>query len=120
MKEHMKMRTVAENIKKYRLKKGWTQEELAERAEVSHAFVNQIENCKRDMTLGYCYQICNALNVTPNDLLMVDQKPDASKEQIERFQRLICEMEDQQIHFLLDTMESMKKPIEQWMHSKNR
>jgi len=114
------MQIVAEKVKKYRLKKGWTQEELAERAEVSHAFVNQIENCKRDMTLGYCYQICNALAITPNDLLMSDIQENDSKEQVERFLQIIHEMEDHEVCFLLDTMESMKKPIEQWLHSKNR
>ena len=118
MKKHKRMQIVAENVKKYRLKEGWTQEQLAERAEVSHAFVNQIENCKRDMTLGYCHQICNALNITPNDLLVSESEKEDSQKQVERFLQVIKEMETSEIYFLLEMMESMKKPIEEWIRSK--
>lgn len=101
MKKHIRMQIVAGNLKKYRLKNGWTQEELAEQAEVSHAFVNQIENCKRDMTLGYCHQICNALNITPNDLLVSESEMEDSKKQVDCFSQLMKEMEISEIYFLL-------------------
>ena len=115
MKKHGRMRVVADNVKKYRMKNGWTQEELAEQAEVSHAFVNQIENCKRDMTLGYCNQICNALDITPNDLLKIEKQHGyGATHHIQRFVHLTREMEDHDIHFILDLLESMKKPIDKW------
>jgi len=58
------------NIKKRREKLGLTQAELAEKADLSHDFIRQIESSKvaKNFSVQTIYQISIALEVTMNDL----------------------------------------------------
>ena len=46
-----------------------TQEELAEKAEISHSFLGHIERGTRKASLDTLVKICNALKISPNLLL---------------------------------------------------
>ena len=52
------------NIKTARKKVHMTQEELAEKVDISTVFVSQIENANRKASLETVYKISKALNIT--------------------------------------------------------
>jgi transcriptional regulator with XRE-family HTH domain len=70
------LRYVAANIKRLRLKHGWTQEVLAEKAGMEVRYVQEIERAKTNMTLAILVDLANALGVHPRVLLAeAEMKP---------------------------------------------
>lgn len=59
-------------VRQWRKYRGYTQEQLAERAEMSPANVSQIENSKQDYTQATLERLASALQCEPADLLMRD------------------------------------------------
>lgn len=53
-----------------RKKRGLTQEKLAERADVTNNFISHIETCRSIPSLETVVKLCNALDVTPDALLL--------------------------------------------------
>lgn len=66
---------LGQRIRYFRVKKHLTQEQLAERAEVSASFMGHIERGTRVASLDTLMKLCAALEVTPNDLLGDDLAP---------------------------------------------
>lgn len=64
--------TLGQSIRMYRKKLHLTQEQLAEQAGVSASFMGHIERGTRIASLESFVRICQALNVTPNDLLLAE------------------------------------------------
>jgi transcriptional regulator with XRE-family HTH domain len=56
-------------LRQERLKHDWTQEKLAEKIDVSHAYIGQIERGERSLTLDTLVRLANQLGVTVDDLL---------------------------------------------------
>lgn len=56
------------NIKHYRTKKGWTQKELAKRAELSHWWINHIENGTKSAGMSTFVKVAYVLGVDFTDL----------------------------------------------------
>lgn len=56
------------NIRKYRDKKGWSQEQLAFEADLHRAYIGQIERGEKNIGLINLEKIAKALNVGLNDL----------------------------------------------------
>jgi transcriptional regulator with XRE-family HTH domain len=54
-------------IRMYRLRQGMTQEVLAEKAELHHTYIGQVERGEKSLTLGSLERILRALNVTFSD-----------------------------------------------------
>lgn len=61
---------IGNQIKKYRKAKGWTQEQLAEAIDKTAKHIGNLENAKTQMSLECCVDISEALQVTPNHLLL--------------------------------------------------
>ena len=61
-------KVLGKNVKIFRLKKGWSQEMLASKADVSPNFVGYIERGERGIRVGNIEQIARALNIHPRDL----------------------------------------------------
>lgn len=61
--------TIGRMIRRYRLDKNITQEELAFRIGSSAAYISNIENGKKKPSLQKLLQISEALNVTANDII---------------------------------------------------
>lgn len=71
MKHQLKSRKLlANNIKYYRLKKGLSQEELAELLETTPVYLSSLENAKRNIRLDYIEHIANTLEVNIKDLFI--------------------------------------------------
>ncbi|MFD1707575.1 helix-turn-helix transcriptional regulator [Siminovitchia sediminis] len=55
-------------FKEARVKKGFSQRELAKRAHLSHALISQIENNERNPSPGSAKKICDTLEVQFDDI----------------------------------------------------
>lgn len=62
-------RVVKENVRECRVKRGLTQAQLAEKADLPTQSITEIENGARRVTVDDLVSICGALRVTPNRLL---------------------------------------------------
>ena len=57
------------NIRKYREKKGWSQEQLAFEADLHRAYIGQIERGEKNIGLINLEKIAKALNIELDNLL---------------------------------------------------
>jgi transcriptional regulator with XRE-family HTH domain len=62
-------RIVGEKIRVCRLKEGLTQEKLAEKADLHHNFIGEVERGNMDISLGSLIKIATALNLKVRDLV---------------------------------------------------
>jgi transcriptional regulator with XRE-family HTH domain len=60
---------LATKIRKLRNKKGWSQEELAERAGLHRTYISHIENAKREISVETLCKVARGLDVTPSELM---------------------------------------------------
>ena len=65
------MISFGENLKYLRLKKGYTQEELANELNISHQSVSKWETNTSLANVSYCVPLAKALDCTLNDLFQV-------------------------------------------------
>jgi transcriptional regulator with XRE-family HTH domain len=56
-------------VRKCRKRAGYSQEELAERAEIHRTYIGGIERGERNPTLLMIHRLARALGVNPSDLL---------------------------------------------------
>lgn len=68
MSHEREMLNLANNIKKYRLAKGLTQEEFAEMINKTANYVSQLENARKGVQLQTVFDIAEALGVEVKDL----------------------------------------------------
>ena len=66
----MNLKNIGENVKKMRLKRGMTQAQLAEKAEISTVHMSHIETGAVAMSLDSLINICNGLETTPDSILL--------------------------------------------------
>ena len=62
-------RTIGQRIRRFRMERGITQEELAFRVGTSAAYISNIENAHKCPSLGKLLEISEVLQVTLNDLI---------------------------------------------------
>lgn len=60
---------IGKRLKLARTKKGYTQEKLAEKLEVSVTFLSRIERGSSHINLNRLSQVCNILDVTEGEIL---------------------------------------------------
>ena len=69
---------IGKRIKEQRIKRKMTQEELAERANVTSGYISLVETARKKISLETLLEVCMALNITLNELLTGNQIPLAS------------------------------------------
>ena len=69
MKTNNILKRFGENVRKLRLEKGWSQEELGRRADLHRTYIGSIERYERNVSLLNVERIAKAFNVRINDLL---------------------------------------------------
>ncbi len=69
----MDREAVGLRIKLTRVKENMTQEQLAEKADISSSYVSAIERGKQSVSLEYVNRIADALNVPVTDLLVYEK-----------------------------------------------
>lgn len=62
---HIDYNAIGQRIKKARKQKGFTQERLGEKLDVSTVYISQIENGKTKINLEMLIRIANILNINP-------------------------------------------------------
>lgn len=62
------------NIKKYRTRKKLTQEQLAEKSDLSVSYIKQIESGKefKNITFNTCYKLAKALDINIEQLYKIE------------------------------------------------
>ena len=61
---------VGKRISLIRKNRGMTQEQLAEKAELSNVYISHIENSRSIPSLETLMKICSALDITPDEVLL--------------------------------------------------
>ena len=60
---------IGELVREYRLSKKLTQQELAEKSDLSLPFINLIENNRRNLSVDALLKILTAMEIDPSDFL---------------------------------------------------
>ncbi|HZV71416.1 MAG TPA: helix-turn-helix transcriptional regulator [Saprospiraceae bacterium] len=60
---------IGENLRRIRKQRKWSQEQLANEAELDRTYIGYIENAKYNVTVGTLCDLANALNVEVEDFL---------------------------------------------------
>ncbi|MBC3515618.1 helix-turn-helix domain-containing protein [Neobittarella massiliensis] len=71
MNKPLNLSSIGKQIRKYRVQKGWRQDDLAEKADLSHNYISLIERGVKLPALDTFIRIANALEVTA-DMLLAD------------------------------------------------
>ena len=59
---------LANNIRYFRLKKNWSQEDFADELGTTPTYISNLENAKRNMRVDYIGHIADTLGVSVNEL----------------------------------------------------
>lgn len=60
---------IGQNIRKLRKKAGWTQEKLAEKADLHPVYISQVERADRAITIDSLIKITKALGIKLKDVV---------------------------------------------------
>jgi len=69
MKNSKILKKLAHNVRTLRKENGWTQEELARRADLHRTYIGSIERYERNISLMSLERIAKALGVKAKDLI---------------------------------------------------
>jgi transcriptional regulator with XRE-family HTH domain len=83
-------KTLAGNIKKYRKMLGYSQEKLAEKADLSAQTLNDIEGCRRWVSASSLTKLAKALHIAEYQLLMPESGEPAKNPYGQSLQSLIA------------------------------
>jgi len=59
-----------DRIKSLRLERGWTQEDLADKAGIGRVFISQMENGHKDVCLGIMEALSGCFKISLSDLML--------------------------------------------------
>lgn len=76
------LKHIGNNLYEIRTKKLLSRLDVAEKADLSDRTYADIERGNVNMRIETFLKICNALNITPNDILTIEQEVDCSAEHI--------------------------------------
>lgn len=62
-------RTLGANVRRWRTRRGWTQDQLAEQASISAKFVGEVERGEDNPSLETLWSLVSALKIEWRDLL---------------------------------------------------
>jgi transcriptional regulator with XRE-family HTH domain len=103
------MTTIARRIKLYRLGKGFSQQEMADRLNISQSAYAKIENGFTRIDVDRLRVICTILELDPDELLRITPKDGESGFEHDAF----VERNDQRMHeAYAETIRNLKKEIE--------
>lgn len=80
------LQILGNNLRKYRLENGLTQEELAEKTGISTSFCANLERGKKGMSITFLRELADSLNVSV-DFLLYEEVPTIRTRNIEALLR---------------------------------
>lgn len=102
-------KTVGKNIKRYRQARGYTQEKLAEMAEVSINYISQLETGLKNPSLPMLEKIAKILDIYPRDLLTSDKE---INKELKELLLLLKDKDPKHIKFVIDVTNAYFKNLE--------
>ena len=103
---------IAKNIRKLRKIKGFTQERLAEEADISVTHLNRFENGKSQLSMTAYLDILQALGATTM-LITYPKNLEDAEEIFQDFALLINDCSKKEAQFLLKTMGNIKNNLKE-------
>ena len=103
-------RTIGARIKEIRVAKGLTQADVAEKANLSSPVISSLENGRSKIWLVTFAKICEALQVSANDILRLDT-PSAINDYPKEFTSLIADCSSSEIESILKIAKEVKSSI---------
>lgn len=99
---------ISKNIKKLREKKGYTQEQLAEAADLSVSHISKVESGQRRIGMKAYLTVLEVLNVNEEDFIALAAAEEQGNE-IKKMQEIMQGCSEAERNFLLDTLTSIKQ-----------
>ena len=97
-------------IRAVRKKKGYTQEHLSEVADISPQHCSGIEYGSAKLSLQCLISMCNALDITPNDILM-DSIENSTPHLLKEVAAVFSDCSNDEIFLMLSQAENLKKSL---------
>ena len=101
---------LAENLKKNRRLKGFTQERLAEKADVSSHYVAMVETRKTFPKPEMLERFAKTLGIEPHQLFIVENDPNEPDERLHK--KIVSEMK----HMAIDIKQIIKDTVIETLH----
>ena len=101
---------VGVRIKQMRLSQTLTQEALAEMSGISPQHVSHIENGSTKLSLPCLVNICNAMGITPNDILL-DSVDNSVPNMLKEVSAVFSDCSSDEIYIMLSQAENLKKSL---------
>lgn len=102
--------SIGKQIKKNRLNQGMTQEVLAEKVNISIPHISRIENGSSSPSLQTLVDICNALDITI-DNLMQDSLPAARKRIGGRLETILADCTTAEMNMIVNVIDILLQEI---------
>lgn len=110
-------KVVGKNIRFYRLSKGFTQEALAEKVDVSSAYIGYLERGQKSPSLELISTISNALEIEPALLLT---PPDKGNDELKRLISLLSGKAPYSVSFVHNVAAAYFKSLEDHDYHKDQ
>lgn len=109
---------IANNIKTLRLRKGYTQEQLAEAAGISVSHLSKVETGQKRIGMKTYLSVLQSLEVTDEEYvsLAIEKETD---EEWGRFKKIMEDCSEAEEKFLLDTLENVKNNLKTLQSDRN-
>ena len=97
-------------LRAVRLKKGYTQEYLSEQSDISATHYSKIESGGTKLSLPCLVRVCNALGITPDEVLM-DSVDSGTPKLLKEAAAVFSGCTPNEIFLMLSIAESLKKSL---------
>lgn len=97
----------AAQIRHFRHQKGFSQEELALRANLNPAYLGQVERGEKCPTVDTLYKTANALGISLSELFRFDPLPDQSEATLDRMKVLLSRVPVEKNELFLKAVEDI-------------
>jgi transcriptional regulator with XRE-family HTH domain len=107
--------TFGQRLARLRKERGWTQQELAERAGIIQALISDYERDKLRLNADIIVRFANALEITTDELLRPRESPRALHQKpnlrVQRRMEKIAKLPPHQQNYLLKTIDGFLKGV---------
>ena len=97
----------AAQIRHFRHQKGFSQEELALRANLNPAYLSQVERGEKCPTVDTLYKTVNALDISLSELFRFDPLPNQSEATLDRMKLLLSRVPPEKSEQFLKAVEAI-------------
>jgi len=110
MEINLNYRLIGQRIKAIRKKRGMTQEQLAELADISPQHCSGIETGGAKVSLPALVRLCNALDATPDQVLM-DNLRQSTPLYLKDVAEVFVDASPDELYLMLSQAENIKKAV---------